>query len=812
MRGKKIPKNKKKTAKTITTTLIACILLIGILGQIHPTQAEIPNKQTGNGTTYNATEHITGVNTTTETYTTKNNFNNPQRTISLTATTPQNFSLQGDITINIKNINATNDSREIEELRTVLNKIMRSDDWYQVSMTFNITFPKVNISQISVEYDAINYGSLTGTIGIYTTYANGTPNMLVFGSGKDLNATHNEDAIFFRDYYYDPAITLSSGTYAVVLNETSPKGDSDYFEWYYWADVIDGNAGIVFFHDGTSWSSSPDDLPLRIVVLPVDPVDTSKVMQYSSADQVDMKVNGTVVGEDNSISFSSLGTFVFTTNTSLIFQKNWIALFIREGMLVYSSYSVDIDDSFVVWNLTYSLGSVEGGSANTYSDRGVNITFIPSSWSVDSANLGTAVMYGNTVVVSLSDNDAHPDAFVICNSPKANIDFEIEEYDILYGRTVSIRFRFHYGGTGFMADTVTLNGTVPGWSYEGDGWHNITYDTESLDNAGTFVLFIQVNNNEFATLGQVTLYVSEISQKSFADQLFDNIIYIVFLILGVFGAIAFKQLYYAQKQELLDGQNIRRIMVFWESFALYDQIASEAIGNGKIVDKELVSGLFTAIKDITIEVAGATLDVRKVYPNHPYYFVYKGTFYCVLVLKEKPSSRLEEKLLLFAKIVEEKYGETFEKEYRGLYSRGLGIPEIRLDLDDEVMQIFDITPVTQIELMRTFGIIPPTELQDIVTVSLSYEEIEEFKGRDDVKTVLMTGRKLTDQLGKFPLEKLIQEATKALGDIRIAHSATLEALEARLITVAEKATVPEKKPKEKEIKPDNATLRDEKNS
>jgi len=210
------------------------------------------------------------------------------------------------------------------------------------------------------------------------------------------------------------------------------------------------------------------------------------------------------------------------------------------------------------------------------------------------------------------------------------------------------------------------------------------------------------------------------------------------------------------------------------------------------VDKELVSGFFTAIKYFAEEVAGTTLETMKVYPGYPYYFVYTGNFYCVLILSDKPSPVLEEKLLDFARVVEEKYGEIVKEKYWEAYTFGLlCVPEIRLDLNEEVSQIFGITPFFDEEVMRAFGLTPMTKLHEIVTIFLTYEEIEKLKVRDDVKKVLMTGRDLTDKFGKFPLEKLIQVAADSLSDIRIAHSAVLEALEAGLITVVGKSVFPE---------------------
>ncbi len=81
-------------------------------------KSRTPTQETGSGTTYTATEHITGVNTTTETYTTQNSFTDLQRKTNFTATPPQNFNLQGNITINIKNITAQEDSREIVKENT----------------------------------------------------------------------------------------------------------------------------------------------------------------------------------------------------------------------------------------------------------------------------------------------------------------------------------------------------------------------------------------------------------------------------------------------------------------------------------------------------------------------------------------------------------------------------------------------------------------------------------------------------------------------------------------------------------------------
>ncbi|MEX2721157.1 MAG: hypothetical protein Q6362_007075, partial [Candidatus Wukongarchaeota archaeon] len=130
--------------------------------------------------------------------------------------------------------------------------------------------------------------------------------------------------------------------------------------------------------------------------------------------------------------------------------------------------------------------------------------------------------------------------------------------------------------------------------------------------------------------------------------------------------------------------------------------------------------------------------------------------------------------------VEEKYGKS--------YTAGLGVPKTRLELDDEVIKFFGLTPVTA--------------LQEVVKISLSYEEIDKTKVSDDVKAALMAGRVLTDQMEKFPLEGLIEATSRALGDMRMAHGAVLEALQLGFLTVLEKAPTPKEEEMVLEIKPE----------
>jgi len=329
-------------------------------------------------------------------------------------------------------------------------------------------------------------------------------------------------------------------------------------------------------------------------------------------------------------------------------------------------------------------------------------------------------------------------------------------------------------GSGIMGANLTYE-----WDHgsgqlveEGDGVYSLTIDTSSL-NKGTYYINITAYlENYESQLLRLSLVILPL-ETDFMDQILDYLPYLILLVIGAFASVVIAQTYFVRKQERLDRKNIRRIMVIWESFALYDQIPSETIAEGSGMDKDLVSGFFTAIKDITAEVAGTILETMKVYPAHPYYFVYTGKFYCVLILSDKPSPRLEEKLLLFAENVKEKYAELYLSDL-------LGVLEVKLDLDEEVMRIFGITP--------------STALQDMVTVSLSYEEIDRLKVKDDVKAVLIAGRVLADQKKEFPLGELIQVATAELsGDTRTTHEAVIEAIRRDLLIVTKKAIQKEEK-------------------
>jgi len=790
----------------LVTALFSSMLLVGMFfAGVQSVNGAIPTYANNGGASFNATEYVTGTNTTTETYTTQNSFSNTDRKTNFTVTPPQDFNLQGNITIFVRNMNATEDWKSIEEDEADHLEAGYFGGQCNAEIACNFSVPNyANLTAFSVHFLGLSSSSVANAYFRIKNQLTDPDSSALWSSGS-LNSGYESDK-----WHTFPVtgvnLTPNQYYYLILDCDEFTSDETGLFAWHYSQESTDGtddnqlclklSPGGNFIDEITSGFQY--DLTLLLRVLKTSS-DWAQNATYSSADQVDMRVNGEVVGENNSVSFySSPSVFVFTTNTSVVFQKNWTALFMRNFSVSSSPHKVV--NSSVVWNLNYSLGPVSNRSDTVYLDRGVNITSIPSNWSVDSANPGNAVKYGNTIIVTLIDNDAHPNAFVICNSPRAIIDFDLEEYNTTYGDKVSILFRFYYGEKNLSANNVMINGTVNGTFFEchyvENGWHNITYYTASLD-AGDFVLVIQVYNSEYGALGQeeVVLHIKNqvISQEGFVDQLRDYLLYIVLLILGAFGSIAVARNYYARSQEWLDRQKIHRIMVVWEVFALYDQTPSEVITEGSLADKDLVSGLFTAIKDIAKDVSGATLETMKVYPNHPHYFVYTGEFYCVLILTDRPSPRLEEKLILFARVVEEKYRGVVEEKYGKSFFSGCGIPETRLDLDGEVMRIF--------------GLIPITSLQDIVAVSLSYGEIDKLKVRDDVKKVLMTGRALTDKLGKFPLEKLIQVATNSLGDIMRAHSAVLKVLKLGLITVVGKPTIPKEKPILLEIKPEPESVK-----
>ncbi|MFX0185481.1 MAG: hypothetical protein ACFE95_20550 [Candidatus Hodarchaeota archaeon] len=395
----------------------------------------------------------------------------------------------------------------------------------------------------------------------------------------------------------------------------------------------------------------------------------------------------------------------------------------------------------------------------------------PSEWNIDAC-----IIYGWTSDEYISTT-LIADEITLTVEPGETANFTVMYMDFNQGSGIegaNLTYLWDYGSGQFVE--------------EGDGFYKLTLNTSSLDE-GTYYINVTASlENYEAKFLQISLVI--ITPKiGFLDQLLDYLPYIFVLILAAICSITVEQRYLVRKQEQSDREKIRRIMIVWESFTLYDQTPSEAVAEESMMDKDLVSGFFTAIKDITAEVSGTTLDTRKVYPNHPYYFVYSGMFYCVLILNDKPSPRLERKLLCFAKVVEEKYGENIKEQYAEDYASALiGVPEMQLDLDEEVMKIFKITPATA--------------LQNIITVSLSKEEIDKAKVSEDVKIVLMAGCVLTDQKEKFPLKELIRSASNYLGDIRTAHSAILEALEAGLITVLKKAEIPKEEQTLSEIKPE----------
>ncbi len=307
----------------------------------------------------------------------------------------------------------------------------------------------------------------------------------------------------------------------------------------------------------------------------------------------------------------------------------------------------------------------------------------------------------------------------------------------------------------------------------GDGVYMLSISTSSMDE-GTYYIDISASLEDYQSQSFQLSLVIVSSKAGFMEEIRDLLPYIVLLILGAFGVIITTSRYNTRKQELHDREKIRRIMVILKSFTLYDQTPSEIIVEEEsAIDKNLVSGFFTAIKDITKEVARTALETMKVYPTHPYYFVNTGTFYCVLILSDRPSKRLEEKLLCFSEVVEEKYGNIYSSD-------SFDILDIQLNLNEEVIHIFGITP--------------SSVLQDIITVSLSYEEIEETGVGDNVKKILRTARIISDLKKVFFLEDLMHASKIEFGnDTRKAQEAFIEAMKRGFLTLAKIEIKEEKK-------------------
>ena len=499
----------------------------------------------------------------------------------------------------------------------------------------------------------------------------------------------------------------------------------------------------------------------------------------------------------------SVGAFHDDINRAIIAAACW-----RPASVEGTNYEINLEIQWTSVNTSksnYNL-AIYCGSFNTSEDIEVWIRFgdptpiwlrIASALNENSWNNLTITPFINTTitirflggneindpVLSAWDIDAAiihgwtPDIPTVLTVDKTTITMEPGETAVF-----NITYTDDSQGTGITGANLTYLWDYGSGQLEevGDGNYRLTISTYSIDD-GTYYIDISASLKDYQSQSFQLSLVIVSSKADFMDQIRDFLPHIFLLILGAFGSIVATQRYSVRKQELHDKEKIRRILVVRESFALYDQTPSEFIVEGDFIDKDLVSGFFSAIRDITKEITGTTLETMKVYPSHPYYFVDTDMFYCVLILSDKPSRRLEEKLVCFAEIVEEKYGNIYS-------SSNMDFLEIKFDLDKEVMRIFGITPTAV--------------LQDIVTVSLSFHAIKQARVSDNVKTVLMAGNALTDRLGRFPLEDLIRSASEVLGDMRIAHSAVLEALELGFITVLVKKPIPEETQIEKEIKPE----------
>ena len=177
-------------------------------------------------------------------------------------------------------------------------------------------------------------------------------------------------------------------------------------------------------------------------------------------------------------------------------------MFVRGGISVSSTYKANV--TTCVWNLSYSLQSVSGGSATNYTDRTVNITNIRDNWtpisSTPTNTTASRYLTNITVVFSGEGNplSAHTNLRVTCTSSNYITALDVSPKPVYLGDTITatatvspaedgtVTFRL-YDKDGNQVDTTKDDSTPPTYS--------VTFDIPTDAENGTWTVIANYTND-----------------------------------------------------------------------------------------------------------------------------------------------------------------------------------------------------------------------------------------------------------------------------------------------------------------------------
>ncbi|MHA2101771.1 MAG: hypothetical protein ACW99A_24245 [Candidatus Kariarchaeaceae archaeon] len=186
--------------------------------------------------------------------------------------------------------------------------------WQSVATSFEITEFAVNITQVRLAYLKFDSGNLQGEAYITDIIAGKPGTTKIGGQAVDLTLGGGTNSTLS----FSQPITLTAGSYAIVLTETSNEDDENIFRYKYMRDDsygdLDNETQMWQKSWGGSWALVSRDLFFSYQYIALNPSDYSQPKQYSSPTEVNLlySKNG------NSLDFTSDSPVTFDLSYIII--------------------------------------------------------------------------------------------------------------------------------------------------------------------------------------------------------------------------------------------------------------------------------------------------------------------------------------------------------------------------------------------------------------------------------------------------------------------------------------------------------------
>lgn len=189
----------------------------------------------------------------------------------------------------------------------------------------------------------------------------------------------------WHNFTYNMILNESGHPYEVIINGSNLGAARQYF-WYH-----PPNHPVLYFDaDVKIWTLGFSDAMYNFTLifnhLPLN--ETGTAPRNFTADEISLKINNTLVGNDNTILLEQDGIthLEFSTNISCqINEMNVRLYYIRENQDAQTSYNAMVNQATINWNVTINIPFVQNAINGTH---GINIT-LPSDWVVQTVLNGS---------------------------------------------------------------------------------------------------------------------------------------------------------------------------------------------------------------------------------------------------------------------------------------------------------------------------------------------------------------------------------------------------------------------------------------